>query len=275
MIMNYQKQWDFLKNKYEAGQLGHAYVLSGQNAESITHFAKAFLKDMNGFTGEQTMIDKGIFPDLKIVQSIQSDSSIKNEKDMLSIEIEQMRDVQHFLSLTAYYNGHKAVIIEHAERMTTDAQNCFLKSLEEPSGKTIIFLITEKSNLLLPTIFSRCQEIKFLGNSRINADSNADLRGNELSPELLNIINSDLAEKFQYTKGVNLEGNNFNAILTQLQQHFRNLLLAKIGVGGEVVTKYSIEKLKKIIRLIETIYYQSQVNNINNKLALEIVLLEM
>ena len=292
-LMNYQKQWEFLKGKFEAGQLGHAYVLSGTDITSITHFAKEFLKDISGLKGDTTMIDKGIFPDLKIVQSIQSDSSVKNEKDMMSIEIEQMREVQHFLSLTPYYNGYKTVMIEHAERMTTDAQNCFLKNLEEPKGKTIIFLISSQPELLLPTIFSRCQSISFR-NSQNHAEfilpnfsaeklgrTSAELRGNGLPQELLSIVSADLAEKFKYAKEVNLEGNNFNVILIKLQQYFRTLLLQHIGINpthyesGRITNKsYTTGQVKKIIRLIETLYHQSQTSNLNNKLALEIILLE-
>ncbi len=287
-INNYKKQWEFLKNKFEAGQLAHAYLLSGRDVESVQFFAKEFVKLVNCLpTGDHSqgdkMIDKENFPDLKIVKSINSESSVKNEKDMMSIEIKQIREVQNFLSYKSYYGSFKSVIIENAERMTLEAQNCFLKNLEEPKGKTIIFLISSKSEMLLPTIFSRCQSI-FFKNSRTDAELYADLRGNDAMRDLLNVINLDLSEKFKYTKAVNLEGDNFNKILNGLQRHFRNLLLAKIGVEcdanilmhtNNTNNDYSIEKLKKIIRLIDDLNYQSNISNINNKLALEVILLEI
>ncbi len=289
MEINYKKQWDFLKGKFEAGQLAHAYLLSGRDVESVQSFAKEFIKLVNCLPSADLpqgdkMIEKNTFPDLKIVKSIESESSVKNEKDMMSIEIDQIREVQNFLSYKSYYGSFKSVIIEDAERMTREAQNCFLKNLEEPKGKTIIFLISSKSEMLLPTIFSRCQSIKFLGNSQINADINADLRGYELHRDLLKVIGADLAEKFKYTKAVNLEGDNFNKILNRLQRYFRNLLLVKIGVEcdanilmhtNNTNADYSVEKLKKVIRLIEDMSYQSNITNINSKLALEIILLEL
>ena len=284
-MTNYQKQYDFLKNKFEANQLSHAYLLSGRETESVQFFTKEFIKFINCLTpgvkqgsckGCQNckMIEGGNFPDLMVIKSQNSKSSLNNEKDMMSIEIEQIRDVQKFLALTSFYGNFKAVIIENAERMTREAQNCFLKNLEEPKGKTIIFLISSKSEMLLPTIFSRCQSI-FFKNSQTDAELNAELRGNDTIQELLKIINLDLAEKFKYAKAVNLEGDNFNKILTGLQRYFRNLLLVKMGVVSGETNNYSVLKLKKIIRLIDDISYQSNITNLNNKLALEIILLEV
>lgn len=284
----FYKQWDFLKSKFESDQLSHAYLLSGRDLDSINLFAKEFIKLINCQsykindrhkckTNEESsdmcqnckMIDRGSFPDLMSVKSKNSRSSLENEKDMMSIEIEQIREVQNFLSYKSYYGCFKTVVVENAERMTLEAQNCFLKNLEEPKGKTIIFLISSKSEILLPTIFSRCQEIKFLAGQ-------SDFEENkEIPADLLEIINLDLAEKFRYTKAINFEGDNFNKILNGLQRYFRNLLLAKVGIieGGK--NNYSIEKLKKIIRLIGDISRQSDIANINNRLALEVILLEL
>lgn len=274
MINNYQKQWEFLKNKFKFIQLGHAYLLSGKDTESIQSFAKDFVKYVNcneinkscGGCYNCNMIERESFPDLIVVKSQQSDSSLKNEKDMMNIEIEQIREVQNFLALKSFYGSFKAVIIEHSERMTREAQNCFLKNLEEPKGKTLILLISSMPEMLLPTIASRCEEIKFLGQNNETV---------ELPKELSNIIHLDLAEKFKYVKNTNLDDDNFHRVLNGLQRYFRNLLLVKIGVIKGEVHHYSALKLKKIIELIENISYQSNTGNINNKLALEIVLIEL
>ncbi len=294
MLKDYQKQWQFLKNKFEAGQLRHAYLLSGnEKTEKKFLFAKELIKLVNclpfqalakeGQVKEKPcyvcqnckMVEKEIFLDLMIIKSQDSESSMKNRKDMLKIEISQIRTVQNFLNYKPYYGNFKAVIIENAERMTLEAQNCFLKSLEEPKGRTIIFLISSKSELLLPTIFSRCQEIKFLTNSGTLEENSEE---KEILKDLPKVISSDLAEKFSYVKAVNLDGDNFNKILNAFQKYFRNLLLMKIGVSkGNLKDNniYSIVRLKKIIRLIDSISFKLNISNINNKLALEILLLEI
>ena len=153
--MQYPKQWEFLKNKFEAGPtaggLAHAYLFSGQDEAGVKSFVQEFVALVCG-------LKKGVtqYIDLLVVKSENSDSSLKNEKDMMEIDIDQIRAVQQFLSYKSYYGGYKIVIIENAQRMNAQAQNCFLKSLEEPKGKTLIILQSANPEFLLPTIFSRC-----------------------------------------------------------------------------------------------------------------------
>jgi DNA polymerase III subunit delta' len=58
-------------------------------------------------------------------------------------------------------NRGKVFIIEESELMTTEAQNAMLKTLEEPAGRTLIVLLTDQPDALLPTIRSRCQLVRF------------------------------------------------------------------------------------------------------------------
>ncbi len=63
--------------------------------------------------------------------------------------------------MTSYENKGRVVLIMDAHRMTTEAANSLLKILEEPLGKLTMVLISSQANLLLPTIVSRCQKIRF------------------------------------------------------------------------------------------------------------------
>jgi DNA polymerase-3 subunit delta' len=186
------------------------------------------------------------------------------------ITIQQIREAQQFLSYKPFYNLMKIVIVQNAEKMTLEAQNCFLKTLEEPKGRTIIFLITPKPDLLLPTVSSRCQEIKFFYKGKHEILKEEEIIFNDL----MKIIKSELAEKFRYAKNVNLEGENFNKVISVLRKYFRQMMLSKVGLTKSEVKNYSVEKLRKIIDLIEDISRQSVSGNINNKMALEILLME-
>ncbi len=55
----------------------------------------------------------------------------------------------------------KVFVIEQAELLTAEAQNAMLKTLEEPAERTVIILLTDQPGLLLPTIRSRCQLVRF------------------------------------------------------------------------------------------------------------------
>lgn len=78
-----------------------------------------------------------------------------------SILIDTIRGLKKTVSMTSYENKGRVVIIMDAHRMTTEAANSLLKVLEEPPGKLTMILISAQSNLLLPTIVSRCQKIRF------------------------------------------------------------------------------------------------------------------
>jgi DNA polymerase-3 subunit delta' len=84
------------------------------------------------------------------------------EPEGMSIKIEQVRLLQKEFSYRGVENNKKVYIIDRIETMTTQAANSLLKFLEEPHPGTMAILLTEQRHRLLPTIISRCQEIKFM-----------------------------------------------------------------------------------------------------------------
>lgn len=81
-----------------------------------------------------------------------------------TISVESIRGLQHFMRLKTVGTGiiRRFIIVEHADAMTTEAQNAFLKLLEEPPADTMIVLTAESRQNLLPTIVSRVQEITLI-----------------------------------------------------------------------------------------------------------------
>ena len=269
MLIGHKKQLEFLKNKLELNQLSHAYIFSGPKEIGKKTLAIEFAELLNCK-----------FPDLLTVESINSTSSIKNKKDCLEIDIGQIRDVQKFLSLKSYNGGFKIVIVDNAERMNVEAQNCFLKDMEEPKGKTLIILISSKPDILLPTIFSRCQSLKFFKPKDLPINKERFEKNQIILKELLPVINSGLADKFKYVKSIDFDKQDMGEILEVMQNYFRNILLTKIGITDnekleDWQVKYSIPHLEKILNLIEDINNKLLFTNVNKKLALEILLMEL
>ena len=104
------------------------------------------------------MIEPSSFIKSKKAKSVDSEKPIINNMDI--IKIEQIRNVKTFLNQKSIESEKKIVLIVDAHLMNEAASNCLLKTLEEPSNG-IFILLTSKFNLLLDTITSRCQLIRF------------------------------------------------------------------------------------------------------------------
>lgn len=91
-----------------------------------------------------------------------------NEPDLLevyadgssSIVIDQIREIIQKVSQHAFGTGYRVVLIEPVEKMTIQAQNCLLKSLEEPVANVVFLLLTHELTATLGTIASRCIRVK-------------------------------------------------------------------------------------------------------------------
>ncbi len=77
------------------------------------------------------------------------------------IKISSIRDIRHASAFRAGGGGRTVVLICEADRMNTNAANALLKTLEEPTGDLLLVLSTAKRDALLPTIVSRCQQVRF------------------------------------------------------------------------------------------------------------------
>ncbi|MDO8486612.1 MAG: DNA polymerase III subunit delta' [Candidatus Staskawiczbacteria bacterium] len=321
MIIGHQKQCNFLKKIFESNQLAHAYLFSGAEQLGKKVLAKEFVKLINCVSDQSNKKPCGVCKNCKDIEkeSYLDLLFVKPADDKKEIEVSQIREVLNFLSYKSYYGSFKAVIIDKAETMNSEAQSCLLKTLEEPKGKTILILISEHPEMLFGTILSRCQAIKFycvnqkeIENHLVKIGAkekiakylssfcqgrpgraiNLFLNPEELEKEqksleeLVKVVNSGLAEKFQYAKKINTEKNNLNQIFQILQRYLRHLLFIKTGAEALAhqdyfpeasgnLKNYSVSKIKDVLKLLETINMQTSLTNANPKLAFEILLMEM
>lgn len=93
------------------------------------------------------LLAAGTHPDNYILEPEEADKAIK---------VDQVRDLVSFVVQTAQMGGRKVILIEPVEAMNINASNALLKSLEEPSGNTVLLLVTHQPSRLLPTVKSRC-----------------------------------------------------------------------------------------------------------------------
>lgn len=77
-----------------------------------------------------------------------------------TVKVDHLREIIHALSMHAAEGGERVVLLENAQRMTPQAQNALLKSLEEPGGSTRFLLTASGDTGLLPTVRSRCRVVR-------------------------------------------------------------------------------------------------------------------
>jgi DNA polymerase-3 subunit delta' len=86
--------------------------------------------------------------------------SVPREASRKEIFIDTVRDVEHQASLMPFEGRYRAIIVEEAERMSHQAANALLKTLEEPPGHVLFILTSAHEEALLPTVRSRCQRLE-------------------------------------------------------------------------------------------------------------------
>lgn len=166
-VKGQEKVINFLLATVEKGKLGGAYLFIGPQGVGKTTVARNLAKILNcesmlrdEIGGSDSCdrcpacrkIDNFNHPD---VRWITPHSPSRN------ILIEDIRNIQEDISLKPYESKKKIYIILEADSMTEEAANCLLKTLEEPTGDSLLILTASISDRLLPTILSRCQKVNF------------------------------------------------------------------------------------------------------------------
>lgn len=141
-----------------------------------------------------------------------------------SIGIEEIRNLEHFLQLKPYKEKRKTVFIVEAQKLTEEAQNSLLKTLEEPPANSLIILSVPDLGLLLPTIISRCEIIELPQVAQIILSKEEE---SVIKEKLKILINSSLGEKFNLIEewGIYKDRGLALSFLNELTVIGRNLML--------------------------------------------------
>ncbi len=137
------------------------------------------------------------------------------------IKISSIREVKRDISFVAAEDGWRVVIISEAHLMGEEAANAFLKTLEEPSSRTLLVLTSSSRERLLPTILSRCQEVRFdLLTDQEIADA---LVARQEVDRTRALLLAKLAEG-SYSRGVELTGGDLNQLRFDVVSFLRTAL---------------------------------------------------
>lgn len=161
---------------YNNDRLHHAWMITGPRGVGKATFvwrAARFLLAHDEAAGRQKGAPDSldISPDHPVARRLlarsepqlyhitrQINEDTKRLRDV--IRAEDVRRLHNFLSLSSTDGGRRVVIIDSADEMNVQAANALLKMLEEPPARTTLFLISHQPSGLLPTIRSRCRELR-------------------------------------------------------------------------------------------------------------------
>lgn len=154
-IIGHESIIQHLQNAIASGKVSHAYIFHGEEGMGKSTLAKAFAKTLQCEEG-------GILPCNRCKSCMQLESD--NHPDIMwvthekaSIGVDDIRvQVNSDIQIKPYNSPYKIYIIDDADKLTEQAQNALLKTMEEPPEYAIILLLTDNVSLILPTILSRC-----------------------------------------------------------------------------------------------------------------------
>ena len=152
-----------LRSALSSGRLPHAYLFVGSAGTGRSAMARELARvvlcesrpgptDYCGECVNCRLLEKGSHPDYREV-------GLPEGRQLLSIDL--VREIQHAAALKPVRGPRRVFIVRDAERLSADAANCFLKTLEEPPGGCFFVLIASSLHLLPETVASRCCRVRF------------------------------------------------------------------------------------------------------------------
>lgn len=232
----------------------HSYLFYGRDGIGKKLFAINFAKKILCInSGEEECTCKSCIcfdgnnhPDYTVVNEVED-----------TIKIDEVRQIIKKIYEKPILSNHKVYIINAFDKMTFEAQNALLKTLEEPPQFVTIILISSSDNNIINTIKSRCMRIRFnkLSNNYIIQYIKDNLSLPEITPNMLKFIDGSIS------KAIYL--NNNKDLFIQIEEFAKSLtLFNKVDLMQKGRILYDKENIYQILDyLIVCLYSQKEVNN--------------
>lgn len=287
-IIGHDKVKDHLRKAIEYHKVSHAYILSGEEGMGRKTLARAFAMTLLCEKSDKEpcmqchacrQILSGNHPDVIWVT---------HEKPG-SIGVDDIRtQINDTIYIKPYSSAYKIYMVDEAEKMTVQAQNALLKTIEEPPSYAVLILMTTNPEAFLPTILSRCIQLKLrpLKDSVVSTyltqtmgvpEDKADIyaafaRGNLgkaihlasseefalLYRQVLNLLKNiremDIPMLLDYIKKLQEDQLDLTECLDFMQLWYRDILMFK--VTRDINTLVFKEEYPKISSLCQTSSYE-------------------
>ncbi len=182
-----------LEHAIRAKRSAHAFLIAGPHSVGKTTLARALAQRLlclqnDAPAAQDALFDqavaleppcnecracvkiaKGVNPDVMLLEGVPSRDFYNkhgsaappraSDREKRLVLVDQMRDMEKWLSTAPFESQYKIGIVRRFEDANEEAQNAFLKTLEEPPPHAVLILTAQDAGLLLPTIVSRCQPL--------------------------------------------------------------------------------------------------------------------
>jgi len=238
--------------------ISHSYMFIGTKGIGKKEFAKEFAKAIL-CNNEENKLCGDCKSCIEFVNGNNPDYyEIGLEEEENSIKIETIRQMQKKVQELPIVSNRKVYIIDDSEYLTKDAQNCLLKTLEEPPEFVTIILIVSNENKILNTIKSRCLKIYFndLSNEELSKYISENLEHNKFTESMLKACGGSIGKAKQIS--------DKKEIYESLEQIFNNIeSYSLLDVMPKVEFLYkSKDEIQDILEYLNTIFIKKARENI-------------
>ena len=267
----------YLKSIIRYKSFANGYIFYGAEGvgkkQTALQFIKEIFKQSSPGGNIEERITNNNHPDFLIIEpnsileakrSKSSDLEKTTKSGSEIIKIAQIRNIKTFLGQKSINSEKKIVLIIDAHLLNEAASNCLLKTLEEPSNG-IFILLTSKLNLLLDTIISRCQIVRFKSFSRKQIESflkgyldNSKLNINK-KVKFEDLINSANGSPNQLLKNIEIWNDFSDEIISKLDFPIKNTLEI-LEISKLISEKLEIYQQICLVNLIQTIWWRKTKN---------------
>ena len=177
----------------------------------------------------------------------------KGDRVSADIRVDEVRKLKGFFSLSAADNGRRVVIVDAADEMNTAAANAVLKLLEEPPAGAVLLLVSHQPNRLLPTIRSRCRELRLAPLGADDLAAALAAAGEAPAPEtaaaLADLAGGSVGEALRL---VHLDGLAiYRDIVATFETAPRYDRLRALALAGSAAGAAHAQRFELVLRLIE------------------------
>lgn len=261
-VIGHEMVKDHLKKAIEYNKISHAYILAGEEGMGRKTLAKAFATTLlcERSNKEPCMACHSC---KQILSGNHPDVIWATHEKPASIGVDDIRlQINDTIMLKPYSSAYKIYVVDEAEKMTVQAQNALLKTIEEPPSYAVIILLTTNEGAFLPTILSRCIQLKlkplktqaistYLTESMGISESQADIyaafsRGNlgkaihlaaseefrqlyaDMVHLLKNVKEMDISSLLEQIKKIHDSDMDLDECLDFMQLWYRDILMFKV-----------------------------------------------